>query len=206
MLNGTPMFYYDINHYDHSFYQYLDIKNIGAKIKIRKGRSIMKEKELLEKGYRKYEWSDIDVFFNTEICQHSGVCVKGVPSVFNVNKKPWINLEEANVIEVMKIIDKCPRQALKYIRKYRVSKTPGKYFIEWDSKMIAEMTYSVAGKTMIIIDHTYVNDDFRGEGLGKIMVNQAVEDARKSGIKIVPLCSFAKSFFEKNNNAQDVLK
>ena len=72
--------------------------------------------------------------------------------------------------------------------------------------MIAEITYSVAGETMIIIDHTYVSDDFRGEGLGKIMLNQAVEDARKSRIKIVSLCPFAKSFFEKNKNAQDVLK
>ncbi|HBX81344.1 MAG TPA: hypothetical protein DEH05_09555, partial [Propionibacteriaceae bacterium] len=33
----------------------------------------------------------VDVSFDGEICEHSGVCVRGLPEVFNVNERPWIN-------------------------------------------------------------------------------------------------------------------
>lgn len=166
----------------------------------------MKEKELLEKGYRKYTGKDIDVFFHKEMCEHSGVCVGGVPSVFNTKEKPWINLENANAKEVMDTIDKCPSGALQYVRKYKVNHEDRRYYINWNNQMAAEMTYSKAGDGMIIIDHTFVDDQYRGEGLGKLLVYQAVEDARINNIKIIPLCPFAKVVFKKDSTIKDVLK
>lgn len=35
----------------------------------------MTEKELLNQGYRKYSGKAIDVYFNLDICQHSGNCM-----------------------------------------------------------------------------------------------------------------------------------
>lgn len=69
----------------------------------------------------------------------------------------------------------------------------------------AEMTYSRAGSTRIIIDHTGVPRELGGMGVGKVLVLRAVEDARKDGIKIIPLCPFAKAQIEKNKDWQDVL-
>jgi hypothetical protein len=69
----------------------------------------------------------------------------------------------------------------------------------------AEMTYSRAGSTRIIIDHTGVPRELGGMGVGKALVLRAVEDARKDGIKIIPLCPFAKAQIEKNKDWQDVL-
>lgn len=77
----------------------------------------MTEKELIEKGYRKYQGKEIDVYFNTNVCIHSGVCVKGLKSVFDTKKRPWINLEGANQAEVKKIVNSCPSGALKYVQK-----------------------------------------------------------------------------------------
>ena len=51
----------------------------------------------------------------------------------------------------------------------------------------AEMTYSRAGSTRIIIDHTGVPDSMRGMGVGKQLVAAAVADARAEGFKIIPL-------------------
>jgi len=68
-----------------------------------------------------------------------------------------------------------------------------------------EMTYSWAGTDKIIIDHTDVNPEFKGQGIGKVMVLAAVGFAREKGIKILPLCPFAKATFEKNSDIQDVL-
>ena len=45
----------------------------------------------------------------------------------------------------------------------------------------AEMIYSRAGKTRIIIDHTGVPDSMRGMGIGKKLVAAAVADARAEG-------------------------
>jgi hypothetical protein len=68
------------------------------------------------------------------------------------------------------------------------------------------MTYSKAGDNMIIIDHTDVSDNLRGQGAGKQLVMKAVEYARSNNIKILPLCPFAKSVFDKTPEIGDVLK
>lgn len=67
------------------------------------------------------------------------------------------------------------------------------------------MTYSWAGKDKFIIDHTEVNPAFNGRGVGKQLVLAAVDFARNKQIKIIPLCPFAKSVFEKNPVLGDVL-
>lgn len=70
----------------------------------------------------------------------------------------------------------------------------------------AEMTYSRAGATRIIIDHTGVPDSMRGLGVGKQLVEAAVKDARAEGFKIIPLCPFAKATLEKHSEWQDVVQ
>jgi len=70
----------------------------------------------------------------------------------------------------------------------------------------AEMTYSRAGATRIIIDHTGVPDSMRGMGVGKKLVEAAVNDARAEGFKIIPLCPFAKATLEKHAEWQDVVQ
>jgi predicted GNAT family acetyltransferase len=70
----------------------------------------------------------------------------------------------------------------------------------------AEMTYSRAGDGMIIIDHTYVPEALRGRKVGERLVRQAVEDARRDGIVIVPLCPFAKAQIDRRPEWQDVIR
>lgn len=69
----------------------------------------------------------------------------------------------------------------------------------------AEMTWSKAGTSRIIIDHTGVPKELGGLGVGTALVERAVEDARRDGIKIIPLCPFAKAQIEKHTEWQDVL-
>lgn len=70
----------------------------------------------------------------------------------------------------------------------------------------AEMTFSKAGETRMIIDHTGVPRELGGMGVGIALVERAVLDARKAGIKIIPLCPFAKAQIEKHPEWQDVLQ
>lgn len=74
-----------------------------------------------------------------------------------------------------------------------------------DGKEAGKMTYTWAGDTKFIIDHTEVSPDFNGKGVGKKLVMAAVEYARANNLKIIPLCPFAKSVFDKVPEIHDVL-
>lgn len=80
----------------------------------------------------------------------------------------------------------------------------GAFVMERDGKRLAEMTYTVAG-SRVIIDHTTVDDALRGTGAGKKLVEAAVQWARADRVKILPLCPFAKSVFDKTPAYADVL-
>lgn len=82
----------------------------------------------------------------------------------------------------------------------------GRYVVRGPDGAEAEMTYTSIGESQIIIDHTHVPDEFRGQGIGARMVAQAVEDARAAGKKIIPLCPFAATQFKRHPEWGDVLR
>ena len=69
----------------------------------------------------------------------------------------------------------------------------------------AEMTFSKAGESLLIIDHTEVPDAYRGQNVGLALVNKAVEDARAAAKKILPLCPFAAAQFRRHPEWHDIL-
>jgi predicted GNAT family acetyltransferase len=70
----------------------------------------------------------------------------------------------------------------------------------------AEMTFSKAGASLVIIDHTEVPGAFRGQGVGPALVARGVADARAAGKKIIPLCPFAAAQFRRHPEWADVLE
>ncbi len=86
------------------------------------------------------------------------------------------------------------------------STSKGTIFIEEDGTRLAFMTYSKAGPSRIIIDHTEVSEALKGKNAGKQLVAAAVDYARKNNIKILPLCPFARSVFDRVKEFADVLE
>lgn len=80
----------------------------------------------------------------------------------------------------------------------------GRFVVYEREELAGEMTFTWAGKTKFIIDHTGVEEAFGGKGYGRLLFMQAVEYAREKEVKIIPLCPFAKAQFEKNENVADV--
>ncbi|MBK9270361.1 MAG: N-acetyltransferase [Saprospiraceae bacterium] len=80
----------------------------------------------------------------------------------------------------------------------------GSFYIEEDGQTLGQMTYELKEQKMII-EHTEIGPSLAGKGAGKQFVQKAVEFARQHNIKIVPVCPFAKSVFEKTEAYQDVL-
>jgi len=81
----------------------------------------------------------------------------------------------------------------------------GYFYVLVDGKQEGKMTFVFAGNDKIIIDHTEVNPGNNGRGFGKKMVVKVIEFAKEKNIKIIPLCPFAKSVFDKNPEFKDVL-
>lgn len=63
---------------------------------------------------RTYENKHIRVFWDGDLCTHSAKCIMGLPSVFDVQKRPWVNVEGASPEEIAQVIDTCPSSALRY--------------------------------------------------------------------------------------------
>lgn len=89
--------------------------------------------------------------------------------------------------------------------QHQETESKGRFYINNGNETVAEMTYSKAGEQKIIIDHTEVNDQFRGKNLGLKLVTAAVRFARENNVKIMPLCPFAKRVFDKTAEFSDVL-
>lgn len=70
---------------------------------------------------------------------------------------------------------------------------------------LAEMTYTMPSLDKMIIEHTEVSDELRGQHVGYDLVAAAVEYARAHHIKILPLCPFANAVFKKKKDYEDVL-
>ena len=71
---------------------------------------------------------------------------------------------------------------------------------------IGEITWTNAGESLIIIDHTFVENDYRGQGIAEKLVALSVDFARVNQVKVLPLCPFAKKEFDQKTEYHDVLK
>lgn len=75
-----------------------------------------------------------------------------------------------------------------------------------DGREAGMMTYTRSGDNEITIDHTEVNSEYQGEGVGKAMVEKSAEFAREENLKIRPQCSYAKKVMERSSDFDDVLQ
>jgi CDGSH-type Zn-finger protein/uncharacterized Fe-S cluster protein YjdI len=68
----------------------------------------------MEKKIHTYESEDITIEFDSKRCLHSSECVKGLDSVFDPNKRPWIQPENASADQIKEVVHRCPTGALQY--------------------------------------------------------------------------------------------
>lgn len=84
--------------------------------------------------------------------------------------------------------------------------TKGRFYIQQGERELGEMSFVFAGSDKIIIDHTLVSDELKGQGAGKKLLEATVAWAREKGLKIIPICPFAKAVMTKDpERYKDVL-
>ena len=68
----------------------------------------------MSKRLQTYENDEIVVTFDPNLCRHTGVCLRGLPLVFDVRRKRWIQPEHAPAPAVAAQVSRCPTGALQY--------------------------------------------------------------------------------------------
>ena len=71
----------------------------------------------MPKRIQTYETDRIIVIFDPNVCQHTGICVRGLPLVFDVNRKRWVQPELASPELVVAQVSRCPSGALQFRMK-----------------------------------------------------------------------------------------
>jgi uncharacterized Fe-S cluster protein YjdI len=68
----------------------------------------------MENAMKEYSNGEITVVWKSALCQHAGFCVKGLPGVFNLQARPWVNVQGATTRQIIEQVEKCPSGALSY--------------------------------------------------------------------------------------------
>ncbi|MCQ2451956.1 MAG: N-acetyltransferase [Oscillospiraceae bacterium] len=82
---------------------------------------------------------------------------------------------------------------------------PGRiYQMDVNGNTVAELTY-VINNGIADINHTFVDDSLRGQGIAGQLVQAAADTLRKQHVKITNSCSYAAGWFDKHPEQQDLL-
>lgn len=71
--------------------------------------------------------------------------------------------------------------------------------------LIAEVTFPDRGDGVVEINHTFVDESLRGQGVAGKLLELAAEKIRADGKKAIPTCSYAVKWFEKNPDYGTIL-
>jgi uncharacterized Fe-S cluster protein YjdI len=63
-----------------------------------------------------YETPDVTVTFDPGVCRHTGICLRGLPEVFDTRRRRWVRPELASADEVIAQVARCPSGALQAVR------------------------------------------------------------------------------------------
>ncbi|MCX7862995.1 MAG: (4Fe-4S)-binding protein [Bacteroidales bacterium] len=70
----------------------------------------------MEKIVKEYSNGEITVVWQPHLCDHSAVCIRELPKVFDTFSRPWIKIDAASSEEIIKVVDRCPTKALTWYK------------------------------------------------------------------------------------------
>jgi CDGSH-type Zn-finger protein/uncharacterized Fe-S cluster protein YjdI len=70
----------------------------------------------MDEEIHEYDGEAIDVTWDRLRCIHARDCVRGLPAVFDTDRRPWVDPDEADADAVAAVVARCPTGALQYDR------------------------------------------------------------------------------------------
>ena len=79
-----------------------------------------------------------------------------------------------------------------------------RFEIHVDGALAGFTQYRLARDT-ISFTHTEVDDAYAGQGLAKILVTQALDAARDTGLRVLPFCPYVRRFISRHRDYVDLV-
>lgn len=80
---------------------------------------------------------------------------------------------------------------------HSTTSTKGLFLATENDQKMGEMVYSMNGPDRLIIEHTEGFPGSEGKGVGAQLLAAAVDHARTHGLRIVPVCPFARKMMDR---------
>ncbi|WP_024294618.1 GNAT family N-acetyltransferase [Lacrimispora indolis] len=75
-----------------------------------------------------------------------------------------------------------------------------------DNNLLAEVTFPEVDQNTVDINHTFVDESLRGQGVAGQLMEAVAEQLRSQGKKAILTCSYAIKWFEKHPEYNDLVK
>jgi uncharacterized Fe-S cluster protein YjdI len=114
---------------------------------------------------KEYKNDNIIVYWFPELCAHPGICLRLLPKVFNLQQRPWVNVNAAEPEEIIRTIDKCPSGALRYSLPEgskvdaQIAKGVGNIDFEKSNPAVVKIKVSTNGPLLVEGPAVVIGDD-----------------------------------------------
>lgn len=85
------------------------------------------------------------------------------------------------------------------------SKEAGRIALFRHGESVAYVTFPLSEPGVAEIDHTFVSDQLRGQGVAAKLMQAAADEIRAAGWKARPTCSYAAAWFDRHPEYADIL-
>lgn len=80
------------------------------------------------------------------------------------------------------------------------------YVTDDDNNIIAEVTFPNVKEGVVNMNHTFVDNSLRGQGVAGKLVEAAYDSIKEQGKKVVPSCPYAVKWFEEHPEKNDIVE
>lgn len=79
---------------------------------------------------------------------------------------------------------------------------PGRIYVEVQGELLAELTYVAIDADTIDIQHTFVSDTLRGQGIAACLMEEAIKLLQQEQKQCIASCSYAREWLRRHQEAQ----
>lgn len=79
------------------------------------------------------------------------------------------------------------------------------YAEQEDHLLLAEVTFPNRDESRVNVDHVYVDESLRGQGVASELMLLAYKYIKERNLKIIAKCPYAIAWFKRNEQYQDIV-
>lgn len=80
-----------------------------------------------------------------------------------------------------------------------------RYEVSADGEVVGFSAYHLIAEGVLALPHVEVESAFEGRGVASTLMRESLDHIRGRHLKVVPICPFAQTFFERNPGYADLV-